>query len=234
VDFGGSFVVRTKKNAKPVVLSVISPLNNRCIPFPEPCTLWDYLDSAPKQDLIDLMVRIDFMRRKYRGKCKKDSLNVRVVCFWNKEKSRWHSYMTNLSPDQFSAEEIYTLYRFRWEIELLFKELKSDYELGKLISSRDPVVHVNVYSALIRLTISRNMYNEMLTLEKEEERHKFSPHLWAKVLTEKCPDFFSIIHDEIFCSEDTKERQDRLHRTLRYHSKRVVATPLNGSKILHL
>ncbi|MDD5188797.1 MAG: transposase, partial [Methanoregula sp.] len=86
---------------------------------------------------------------------RRDKKLMRVVCFWNAEKSIWHTYMTNLSVESFSTEEIYLLYKFRWEIEMISKELKRDFELGKRYSSRDPVVKINVYTALIRMTISR-------------------------------------------------------------------------------
>jgi putative transposase len=143
--------------------------------------------------------------------------------------------MTNLSVQSFSADEIYLLYRFRWEIEMLFKELKSDFELGKLLSSRDPVVMVNVYSSLIRLAISHQLYKNMVLAEElESEREKFSPKMWATVLVENLAIFFNIIRDELFCSYDVQERVENLFHTLRCQSKRIVSTASPRSKILNI
>lgn len=128
---------------------------------------------------------------------------LRVVCFWNEDMSQWHIYMMNLSSDKYSTEEISVLYRFRWEIGLLFKELKSDYELGKLLSSRSTVVLVNVYAALIRLTVSRHLYKNMVKCENEIERHKFSHTIWSRVFNENFAVIFCLIHDEIFCTGST-------------------------------
>lgn len=235
VEYGGSFVVRVKKTAKPMVISVISSSSKDTPPISGSITLWEYLDSIPKQGIIDLFVKIGFKRRKYRKKQRHDSKTVRVVCFWNEEKAVWHTYMTNLSVKAFSADEIYLLYKFRWEIEMLFKELKSDFELGKLLSSRDPVVMVNVYASLIRLTISHQLYKNMVLAEEiESEREKFSPKMWSAVLVENMAIFFNLIHDEIFCSYDVQERVDNLFRTLRCQSKRIVSSPMTRSKILNI
>jgi transposase len=233
VEHGGSFVVRVKKTAKPMVMSVI---HSSCADIPlvsGSTNLWDYLDSIPHTGIVDVMAEIGFTRHKYRKSLRRDKKMMRVVCFWNAEKAIWHTYMTNLSVTSFSAEEIYLLYKFRWEIEMIFKELKSDFELGKLRSSRDPVVKVNVYTALIRMTISRQLYKKMVLSEEiESEREKFSPKMWSMVLVENLTMFFNLIRDEIFCSYDLSERIELLFRTLRSQSKRIVTTATTRSKIL--
>ena len=235
VEYGGSFVVRVKKAAKPMVISVVYSSSTDNPPVSGSTTLWKYLESIPQQGIIDLVVQIGFKRRKYRKKQRRDSKNVRVVCFWNEEKSVWHTYMTNLSVQSFSADEINLLYRFRWEIEMLFKELKSDFELGKLLSSRNPVVMVNVYASLIRLTISHQLYKNMVLAEEfESEREKFSPKMWSTVLVENLAIFFNIIRDELFGSYDVQERVENLFHTLRCQSKRIVPTALTRSKILNI
>jgi len=235
VENGGSFVVRVKKTAKPMVMSVI---HSSCADIPlvsGSTNLWDYLDSIPHTGIVDVMAQIGFTRHKYRKSLRRDKKMMRVVCFWNAEKSIWHTYMTNLSVESFSAEEIYLLYKFRWEIEMIFKELKSDFELGKLRSSRDTVVKVNVYTALIRMTISRQLYKKMVLSEEiESEREKFSPKMWSTVLVENLAIFFNLIHDEIFCSYDLRERIEILFRTLRSQSKRIVPTATTRSKILNI
>lgn len=118
---------------------------------------------------------------------------------------------------------------------MLFKELKSDFELGKLLSSRNPVVMVNVYASLIRLTISHQLYKNMVLAEEfESEREKFSPKMWSTVLVENLAIFFNIIRDEIFGSYDVQERVENLFHTLRCQSKRIVPTALTRSKILNI
>lgn len=45
-------------------------------------------------------------------------------------------YITNITPLQCNAEEIYQLYRLRWKIEIIFKSWKSCFSLEKIIHSQ--------------------------------------------------------------------------------------------------
>nr|QNO45689.1 hypothetical protein BIAKIMPD_00001 [Methanosarcinales archaeon ANME-2c ERB4]QNO47858.1 hypothetical protein DJFEGNLO_00012 [Methanosarcinales archaeon ANME-2c ERB4] len=51
----------------------------------------------------------------------------RVVAVLNKETGDYHIYMTNIPVERLSAEDIASLYGARWEIEMVFRELKSYY-----------------------------------------------------------------------------------------------------------
>jgi hypothetical protein len=64
-------------------------------------------------------------------------------------------YVTNLPSRHFSAEEIAEIYRLRWEIELLFKELKTTCRLEQLPSSREEVVLTLLYATLLALLVTR-------------------------------------------------------------------------------
>ncbi len=44
----------------------------------------------------------------------------------------WSIFITNVPENQISAEQILTIYRVRWQIELLFKVYKSHIRLDKL------------------------------------------------------------------------------------------------------
>lgn len=79
----------------------------------------------------------------------------RVVGVYNAESGNWHLYVTNLPAKQFSPEEIATIYRLRWEVELLFKELKSTHRLEQLTSAREEVVLTLLYASLISLLATR-------------------------------------------------------------------------------
>jgi hypothetical protein len=52
-------------------------------------------------------------------------MTFRVIAFWYKKKKRIGYLFTNLPRDTVPASDIVELYRLRWQIELLFKELKS-------------------------------------------------------------------------------------------------------------
>jgi putative transposase len=79
----------------------------------------------------------------------------RVVGVWDLERERWSLYVTNLPPGEFSAEELLQLYRLRWEVELLFKELRSAYRLDDLPTSKPATVRCLIYAALLSMLLGR-------------------------------------------------------------------------------
>ena len=64
-------------------------------------------------------------------------------------------YITNLPNGTFSPEDISTLYRARWALELLFRELKSQYGLGRFQTEKEHIVRIQVTAALLTLVVSR-------------------------------------------------------------------------------
>jgi hypothetical protein len=66
-----------------------------------------------------------------------------------------HLSVTNLPVADYSAADIAQLYRARWEVELLFKELKSTYNLDQIPTSNPVAVEALILVALISLVVSR-------------------------------------------------------------------------------
>lgn len=84
-----------------------------------------------------------------------DAPIFRLVGVFNVTRNCWHLYVTNLPPRAFSPAEIGEIYRLRWEIELLFKELKSTCRLEQLPSAREEVVFALLYATLLALLVTR-------------------------------------------------------------------------------
>ena len=65
----------------------------------------------------------------------------------------WATYLTNLPAREFDADTLHTLYRVRWQIELLFKLWKSHHHLDRHRST-DPVKQlVELYARLIAVVV---------------------------------------------------------------------------------
>lgn len=82
-----------------------------------------------------------------------ETVTMRVVGLWNPETQRYHRYVTNLPPERFTVEELYTLYRQRWIIELLMKLLKSHCHLDHLDTSNADAVRTHIYASLLAAVI---------------------------------------------------------------------------------
>ena len=84
-------------------------------------------------DVFDVNVEVSFDRRSYRGESKRDSKIFRLAAIYNPDSDEHHFYLTNISPEILNASEIASVYAARWEVELIFKELKSRYELDPCV-----------------------------------------------------------------------------------------------------
>ena len=66
-------------------------------------------------------------------------------------------YLTNLTPSQWSPRALAELYRLRWQVELVFKELKQNLNLACLPSKDPHAVQVFAWASLIALALSRTV-----------------------------------------------------------------------------
>jgi len=81
-------------------------------------------------------------------------LELRLVIRYLPEKNSWTWLLTNVAPD-FSAEAIGQLYRLRWQVELLFKDWKSDANLRALQSEHPAIVEGFIWASLCAAFMKR-------------------------------------------------------------------------------
>jgi len=73
-------------------------------------------------------------------------------------------YLTNLAPSLWKAPALRELYRLRWQIELVFKELKQHVNLTS-VPTKDPrAVQVFVWASIIALALSRAVADWLMPL----------------------------------------------------------------------
>ena len=65
-----------------------------------------------------------------KGGASKLKETFRLVGVLDGESKTYHLYLTNITPEQFPAEDVALLYRARWSIELVFKERKAPLPTG--------------------------------------------------------------------------------------------------------
>lgn len=65
-------------------------------------------------------------------KHRKYSVPFRVAALRSESGDTWHRYVTNASPEMLATKHLSAVYAARWEIELLFKELKSQCRLERV------------------------------------------------------------------------------------------------------
>jgi IS4 transposase len=150
---GGFFVSRLKESANPVINTTPRTLRGNSIDI-EGEQVFDVVGDLHRK-IIDIDVEVSFDRRPYDGDRSTDTKQFRVVGVRNEDTDDYHLYMTNLPRDEFDPRDIATLYRARWEVELLFRELKSRYSLEQIDTSKAHIVKIQIVAALLTLVVSR-------------------------------------------------------------------------------
>ncbi len=86
----------------------------------------------------------------------------------NEDSGEYHLFLTNLDRDNYSAPDIAQLYRARWEIELLFKELKSRFGLEEIETTDAYIIEALIITAVISLLMSRVIVDELRKLDAKQ------------------------------------------------------------------
>jgi hypothetical protein len=74
-------------------------------------------------------------------------LKLRKVKFYDRELKRVFEFLTNLF--EMRADLIAAIYKLRWQIELLFKQLKQNFPLKYFLGDNENAIKIQIYCALI-------------------------------------------------------------------------------------
>lgn len=160
IERGADFLTRLKSNHNPVIARVHTGKGDRVkargMRLEEALLHGVLLDDKGALDL-DVLLVAD-------GK----SVTARVVAELSASDGAFHWYLTSVSRDVLSIDDVVEAYRLRWYIELLFKQLKSGAGLDTILASRPGAVAALVYAKIIALCLARLLE---LAVEEREGRH---------------------------------------------------------------
>lgn len=158
LEYGGHLISRLRDDANPRITAVNTVHRGRAIDLVGKSL--KEIRCALKRQELDCQVEVEYRRRGYAGKTGRgDRLQLRLVGIRDDLSDSYHFYLTDLSPEVLTPAQIAELYRGRWFVELLFKELKSRYALDVIVTSRPEIVEAFIYAAMLTLTVSRAMFN---------------------------------------------------------------------------
>ena len=140
-EHGGSFIVRGGKNLNPVIIEARNS-QGRLLPKLAGLKLKEIDRKTNRSEVLDL-------------KIKRGADEFRLVRRWFAEEKRFCIWVTNLPATEWSADEIMMIYRCRWQVELLFKELKSDTNWRRFATSQQAIMEGLVWASLLALIIRR-------------------------------------------------------------------------------
>lgn len=143
IEEGASFIIRAKSSINPVILSAISA-DGRVLKHLHNKRLKDV--SLSKEYPTDMEVQ---------WSTQDDDVCCRLIVAWSSKHKVFNYFVTNLSFDRYSVENVLTAYRLRWQIELLFKEWKSYANLHPFDTSIPAIAEGMIWAALAAATIKR-------------------------------------------------------------------------------
>ena len=98
----------------------------------------------------------------------------------------------NADPDSLDAHAVAQTYAARWQIELIFKELKSHYRLDELPTRKAHIVETLLLGAVITLLVSRRLF---LAVQERLRRtsYKMPEQRWAAIFAAAAPAILDIV-----------------------------------------
>lgn len=77
----------------------------------------------------------------------KTKLKLRKIKYYDRENKRTFEFISNLF--EFRADTIAALYKIRWQIELLFKQIKQNFPLKYFLGDNENAIKIQIYCVLI-------------------------------------------------------------------------------------
>jgi IS4 transposase len=200
VENGGSFVSRLKSNSNPLIIGINQVGNCHGIDL-NGKHLKD-IELEKSDAIFDVNVEVSFDRRSYRGESKKDNKIFRLVAVYNPEAEEHHFYLTNISPSILNASEIAAVYAARWEVELIFKELKSRYELDHIRTKSTYAIEALIWISILKLLISRKVYSVVRKLNPDAKMIRFTQLRWSNIFVQNSSRLLSAIMNYLGIEQD--------------------------------
>lgn len=189
---GGYFVSRLKGSVNPVILSIHNDGTGNRFQDIVGKRVRDILPQLAGERL-DAIVEISFKRRAYQGKQRQDTMKFRLVAIFNEEEGNYHLYLTNIQKDVLDAGDIATLYGARWDIELLFKELKSKYALNVVNTTNEQVIEAYIWIAILTLLVSRRIYCLVRDANPGKKMVRYTQLRWSTIFAENASDLLTSV-----------------------------------------
>lgn len=116
------------------------------------------------------------------GENKKLEHRVRRIAYWDSENSRLFEFITN--NFELTAEKVALIYKKRWQIELLFKQLKQNFPLKYFLGDNENAIEIQIWAALLA--------NLLLTLIKSRLKRSWAFSNMVSVIQQQLMNYINI------------------------------------------
>lgn len=107
---------------------------------------------------------------------------ARRIAYWDDENNRLFEFLTNNMV--LSAEMVALIYKKRWQIELLFKQLKQNFPLKYFLGDNENAIKIQIWAALIA--------NLLLTLVRSKLKRKWAFSNMVSVIRQQLMSYINL------------------------------------------
>jgi len=180
-EMGAFFLSRLKSNSTVYIDEIVCGVGKKHLGK----SLGDLKFKKSRGDIIEFITH---------RKIDKQKVKFRVIGFWNPTLKRYHWYVTNL---QCKAIFIASLYRMRWQLELLIKSAKQSLNLNQITSANERIIINLCIAKLVAMTISMIIRRIGLLNISDQKRNSISLQRSAMVLANLSKDFVNYVIDAL-------------------------------------
>jgi hypothetical protein len=144
-DEGGFFLIRAKAGMNPQVLEAFREDGKRLRSLRNK-SLQTIHAKLPKRQRVELVVQWHVDGR---------PLCLRLIISWNRRTKSFCYLLTNLPPRRYPLDTICRAYKWRWQVELLFKEWKSYANLHAFDTENPAIVEGLIWTAIAAAALKR-------------------------------------------------------------------------------
>lgn len=118
----------------------------------------------------------------YYGDKKEKEHRSRRIAYWDSENDRLLEFITN--NFELSAEKIALIYKKRWQIELLFKQLKQNFPLKYFLGDNENAIEIQIWSAILA--------NLLITLIKSKVKRRWAFSNLVSIIRQQLMNYINI------------------------------------------
>ncbi len=149
IDAGGAFLCRVKRDAN---FHILEASDTRLVGRKTK-------DVLPTMQGRDWQCTVDY---RYRHIPERDwtwrHIRLRLIAIWHADQERHRLYLTSVPDTKLAASDASAIYAMRWEVELLFRELKTQLRAHEMPTANKAAVEVLLYASLLALAVARTLH----------------------------------------------------------------------------
>lgn len=112
----------------------------------------------------------------------KEQHRARRIAYWDSENSRMFRFITN--NFNLTAEKIALIYKKRWQIELLFKQLKQNFPLKYFLGYNENAIEIQIWAAMLA--------NLLMTLVRSKVKKSWAFSNLVSVIRQQLMNYINI------------------------------------------